>query len=144
MLAEGPFHFSYIYLHKYFYNFSKFIHYTILILIFNQLKLQKFWVTEPTGVQLDYVGEGKVLTFSTLESLSMSVTLCICMPLPFITIDVVISMFLPSAMTNHTKMIVAAGSKLQGQLFFEQLGDHIQGRQEHSEPASSDGILLCG
>ena len=57
MLAEGPFYFSYIYLHKYFYNFSKFIHYTILILIFNQLELQKPWLTESSGVQLDYVGE---------------------------------------------------------------------------------------
>ena len=46
---------SYIYLHEYFYNFIKFIHYTILISIFNQLKLQKFWVTESSGVQLDYV-----------------------------------------------------------------------------------------
>ena len=51
MLAEDPFHFSYIYLHEYFYNFSKFIHYNISILIFNQLKLQKFWVTESSGVQ---------------------------------------------------------------------------------------------
>ena len=50
MSAKGPFHFSYIYLHKYFYNFSKFIHHTILIFIFNQIKLQKFWVTESGGV----------------------------------------------------------------------------------------------
>ena len=59
MFAEDPFHLSYIYVHEYFYNFRKFIHYTILILIFNQLKLklQKFWVTESSGVQLDYVGE---------------------------------------------------------------------------------------
>ena len=56
MLAEDPFHFSYIYLHEYFYSFSKFIHHTILILIFNQLKLQKFWVTESGGVHQSPTG----------------------------------------------------------------------------------------
>ena len=56
MLAEDHFHFSYIYLHEYFNNFSKFTHHTILILIFNQLKLQKIWVTESSGVQWSPTG----------------------------------------------------------------------------------------
>ena len=71
-------------------------------------KSQKFQPSKATCSENSFT---LLLTFSSLESFSVSVTLCICMPLPSIAINVAISVFLPSAMTNCAKMIVAAGSK---------------------------------